>query len=82
MNYQDLKEQTASLSDNKRKDYRKLMSLACVGGDVKAQLKKHLEAANTLDEFYEAVYVDDAWAFDCSCAALPWRARPCSSSFP
>ena len=64
MNYQDLKEQTAAKPENQIADYKKLFSFACVGGKVKDSLRKHLEEANDIDAFYEAVYADDACRFE------------------
>lgn len=84
MNYQDLKERTAALPESKQKDYRKLMSLACVGGDVKAQLKKHLETSVSIDDFYEAVYNDDecrfenVWAYYAKMKGGKWPQRFCA----
>lgn len=84
MNYSELKEQTNALPEEKQHDYRKLMTLACVGGDVKRQLKKHLEQAQTPDEFYEAIYEDDAclfenvWAYYAKMKGGKWPQRFCA----
>lgn len=84
MNYNELKEQTSALPEERRHDYRKLMTLACVGGDVKHQLKKHLDQASTLDEFYEAIYKDDAclfenvWAYYAKMKGGKWPQRFCA----
>ena len=64
MNYQDLKEQTAAKPEAQLDDYKKLFSLACVGGQVKDRLKVHLEAAENIDEFYATMYADDACRFE------------------
>lgn len=81
MNYQDLKEQVAAVSASKQKDYRQLLTLSCVAGDVWPQLKKHLEAASTCDEFFEAIYNDDdlrnenVWAYWAKMNRKPWVDR-------
>ena len=64
MNYQDLKEQTAAKPEAQLDDYKKLFSLACVGGQVKDRLKGHLEDAENIDEFYATMYADDACRFE------------------
>lgn len=64
MNYQDLKNQTLEKCETSQAEYKKLFSLAGVGGQVKDCLKPHLEKADTLDEFYEAVYADDACKYE------------------
>lgn len=60
MDYQELKEQIAAVPERKAKDYRELLALSSVAGNVWPQFRAHLEAASTCDEFFEAVYEDDA----------------------
>lgn len=64
MDYQELREQVAAVPPSKARDYRELLSLSGVAGDVWPQLKGHLEVASTCDEFFERMYNDDACRFE------------------
>ena len=81
MDYQDLKEQTAAKSEEELADYKKLFSLACIGGGVKNTLKGHLENASNIDEFYASVYADDdcrfenAWGYYAKMQGNDWPKR-------
>lgn len=64
MDYQELKEQIAAVPASKAKDYRELLAMSGVAGNVWPELREHLAAASTCDEFYELVYNDDACRYN------------------
>lgn len=64
MELKELREAIDAMPESRRRDYKKLLSLTGVGGKVWPALAAHLEAAGTPDEFFEAVYEDDACRFE------------------
>ena len=64
MNYQELKDQISAMEGRSAHDYREMLSLSAVAGDVWPKYRKHLESATTPDEFFEAIYQDDTLKFE------------------
>lgn len=64
MDYQELKRLTDEAPASMAKDYRKLLSFSGVAGRVWPQFRAHLEGASSLEQFYEAIYNDDACRFE------------------
>lgn len=60
MEYQELIEAVDDMPETKRKEYRRLLSLATIGGSVRHGMEEHLESACTVDDFFEAIFEDDA----------------------
>ena len=60
MDYNRFKELVESVPDYMQKDYRNLKRLVGIGDDVWPLLKQHLEDAETLYDFFENIYYDDA----------------------
>ena len=60
MEYRELKETIEGMPEQQLKDYRVLLSYSSIAGNVWSQFEKHLAQAETPDEFFEAVYNDDA----------------------
>lgn len=64
MKYEELKEQVKAVPASQAKDYRELLSLASIAGDVWPQFKKHLEQARDCRGFFKSIYDDDACRFE------------------
>lgn len=64
MDYTEFKDLMDNVPVRDKRDYSKLRQYVCIGGNVWPQYEKHLEAATTLREFFEAIYADDACKFD------------------
>lgn len=81
MDYDKLKELTAEVRPEEAKDYRKLFSYVTVAGNVAEPYRKHLGDAETLQEFYDAIYADDdlkrerAWGQWAKMSKKSWISR-------
>lgn len=64
MDFQQLKDQVHAVEGRAGHDYRELLSLSSVAGNVWPQYREHLIGAASADEFFEAVYQDDALKFE------------------
>lgn len=81
MDYQELKRQIDELEGVRRAQYRQVMSLAALGGNVRPEFRAHLEVASDYRAFFDALYEDDslrftrAWAAWAKLAGKDWIGR-------
>lgn len=59
MNYESLRQQISSLSENERNLYQPVLSLASLGGSILPEFQQCLDQANNYKEFFERIYESD-----------------------
>lgn len=68
MEYRELKEQVDASDGAHRKELKRALTLAAIGGNVRPQFQRHLEQATTYQEFFDGLYEDDECRFERSWA--------------
>lgn len=64
MEFKQLEEEIEKMSAAEQKVYREILALSSLGGDILPIMKDSLEKANSLREFLDLVYMDDACRFE------------------
>lgn len=64
MTFDELCEEIEGLPEHQRKTFRDIATLASLGGDVLPSMKGHLENAETMREFLDGMYEDDACRYE------------------
>lgn len=81
MTLDELMKEVDEQPERQRKEFKEIITLSTLGGDILPNMKEHLEKANTLREFLHYMYEDDncryekAWALWVKMANLPWYER-------
>lgn len=81
MDFKQLIEEVEAMPSSQKKQYRELIALSSLGGDVLPCMKAHLERAKTLKEFLNYMYEDDccrfekAWALWAKMSNKDWYTR-------
>lgn len=81
MELQQLNDEVERMTPARKKVFHEIISLVSLGGEILPCMKEHLEKANSLYEFLDLMYLDDAcrfekaWALWAKASNKDWRMR-------